>query len=451
MDKNNYTKKNQELKDDFDKFLFDTLPYKPYCTNSLKEGLAVRPKSLAVRHKYIQINPPNTVRHLIYDIDRGEPSVHLWEDENLAEPNLVIVNPASSNCHYIYSLKAPVTTSSLSRIEPLRYLHAISTAYKVALKADFGYSGLITKNPFHQDWIVHKHHLHLFTLDDLSKGVESFLKQKPFEPKVSESTALGRNCTVFDRARYWAYASVRSFRETRNYDAWNQAVFDHCLLVNADFPEVLQENEIRHIAKSISKWTWNHDPVAENSFLQRQSFRGRRSGEKRRDITNEKILVAENLAKDVSCVEISIELKKSYRTVRRWVKPRLSGLELKRKAIHLYNEDRLPIEKISERLNKSMRTIRLWVAPSTSIEELKNQAEALYYKKKLPYLEIAFRLKKPEKTIRRWLEEGELLSKRDFLRKQAQSLFKDAKLSIDQISNKLEVPKRTIQRWVAKD
>jgi hypothetical protein len=49
------------------------LPPRPYCSNNVKtDGMYVRPRDIALRHRQIQLNGPNAVQFLLFDIDRKD-------------------------------------------------------------------------------------------------------------------------------------------------------------------------------------------------------------------------------------------------------------------------------------------------------------------------------------------------------------------------------------------
>jgi hypothetical protein len=127
-------------------------PKKPYCTDDLETG--IRPRSLvsAIQKKYIQANPPHLRVWTIFDVDYPGAAV-AWEDVNLPPPSWATINRSNGHAHLVYGLRAPVLVESIdARQAPIRYLNAVEAAFRAALKADSGYSGLITKNPAHPLW-----------------------------------------------------------------------------------------------------------------------------------------------------------------------------------------------------------------------------------------------------------------------------------------------------------
>ncbi|EAQ6272734.1 TPA: hypothetical protein JLS18_004586 [Escherichia coli] len=93
---------------------------------------------------------------------------------------------------------------------------------------------------------------------------------------------IGRNCTLFDRTRKWAYRAIR--QGWPEYDQWLQACYERARVYNLQFSAPLDENEVNGIAKSIAKWT--HGKLSKESFdeyvirahsSEIQSVRGKRS------------------------------------------------------------------------------------------------------------------------------------------------------------------------------
>ncbi|WP_034250509.1 primase C-terminal domain-containing protein, partial [Arsenophonus nasoniae] len=93
---------------------------------------------------------------------------------------------------------------------------------------------------------------------------------------------LGRNCTVFEKTRKWAYRAIR--RGWPAFAQWFAACFERAMGYNVQFPVPLSEPEVKAIAKSVAKWT--HKRFTEKTFAEYvarthtpeiQSARGRKS------------------------------------------------------------------------------------------------------------------------------------------------------------------------------
>ena len=188
----------------------------------------------------------------------------------IAPPNWVAVNPSNGHAHMVYGLSIPVKTADPEHIKALRYFAAVYDAMAVALKADLNYSGLLTKNPTHEKWRTEWVYNALYELSELAEYVSLTNVQKCAE---SDSRGFGRNCTVFDKLRLWAYVAVRQYRAS-SIVAWREAVYAQAQSCN-EFESPLSVNEVRAIGKSVAKWVWARDADAEAKFIARQSSKGK--------------------------------------------------------------------------------------------------------------------------------------------------------------------------------
>ncbi|ELB2803286.1 replication initiation protein, partial [Vibrio alginolyticus] len=165
--------------------LIETLPHKPYCTDEL--GVTyIRPKSSAIKKKYLQVNQPKLVTYLVFDIDR-QGGVLAWYDNDLPTPYWTSKNPENAHAHIAYRLKVPFCTSDIAHSEPIRYAAAIESAMIERLKADRGFAGLLTKNPLHPHWQNEFWTEYEYTLDELAEYLD--LKGHPL--RGSEVSGLG--------------------------------------------------------------------------------------------------------------------------------------------------------------------------------------------------------------------------------------------------------------------
>ena len=265
------------------------LPKKPYCTNDLQSGLKIRPLSTALKFRYIQLNHL-VVNYLTFDIDRpGAALAH--EDANVATPNLAVINKENQHAHLIYFLAAGVSKFPDSSLKALRYLAAIEATYTLKLQADFGYAGLITKNPLNPFWETWHIHDRQYDLAELADYVD-LPKAEKVEKEIIR-TGVGRNVDLFDNGRLWAYGTIRNFRKDKTYQDFAKAVYSHLQSLNSLFQTPLPISEVISTAKSIAKWTWQH--FTHEAFSKIQSQRGIRSGESRTLISDERKKQAINL------------------------------------------------------------------------------------------------------------------------------------------------------------
>ena len=303
------------------KLFIKNLPTKPYCSNDLRYGVKIRSLSTAIKMRHIQHNKPTSVSCLVLDLD----TPFFWqllESKVLPPPNLVAFNPENHHSHLYYNLNTPVYTCQAARQKPLRYLAAIQYALCRDWGADSAYSGLISKNPIHQDWKTIQLRAEAWDLGELADWLDLPSKL----PRKARSVGLGRNCTLFDMLRYWAYDNVLEYRISSNFKTWQQDVLSAAEGFNT-FPEPLLFNEVRNTGNSVAKWVWNEYTKrwTDEEFSQIQAERGRRGGKASgvtRAKTNEDKRIQARLlsAKGMSQRAIAKELAVSVGSINSWLK-----------------------------------------------------------------------------------------------------------------------------------
>lgn len=278
------------------KLFTDKLANRPYCSDNLDYGLAIRNKLIAKEKKYIQANQPFMVNWLCFDIDYPGVLETTFEEKFLPAPNFLIENPINKHSHLIYGLVSGVCSSSHAKHHPLRYLASVEYSLRKELKADFGFSGLIIKNPLHEAWNTYEIEKKLWDLSDLA----DYLTLPKKLPQKAQLVGLGRNCTLFELARKFAYAQITLFRTNSTKEIFHQSILGYIQTQNTSFPQPLQFNECRSIAKSISNWTWKNyrqrmDDASWKEYVDKthtseiQSRRGKKSGEVRYEGSNEQL------------------------------------------------------------------------------------------------------------------------------------------------------------------
>ena len=247
------------------------LPAKPFCTDSLPAGLVIRAKQEAIYKRYIQPNGPTHLYFLVFDLDRAT-AAYDWEELGCPPPNIIAINPDNGHAHAIYILEIPVRKAPDAVLKPLRYAAAVEYALCEKLQADYGYAGLICKNPLHNYWIVRTLQEAPYTLGWLADYIN--LNKVDYRKRPADY-GLGRNCTVFNSLRLWAYKAIRE--KWANYGDWYRACLERATSYNT-FPAPLSINEVRSTAKSVAKWVWKN--FDEKQFSLIQAARGRRGGRK---------------------------------------------------------------------------------------------------------------------------------------------------------------------------
>ncbi|MEH8576182.1 replication initiation protein, partial [Klebsiella pneumoniae] len=223
-------------------------------------------------------NQPHAMFWLGFDVDRAGAAID-WSDRNAPAPTLTITNPENGHAHLLYALKTSIRTAPDGKMKPLRYAAAVENALRKKLEADTGYSGLICKNPNHSHWKIAVWQPELYTLDWLADYLDLNAAN---DKEIVTDYGLGRNCTLFDKTRKWAYRAIR--QGWPEYDHWLQACYERASAYNLQFAAPLDEKEISGIAKSIAKWTFSrfsnegfNDYISRTHSSEIQSKRGMKS------------------------------------------------------------------------------------------------------------------------------------------------------------------------------
>lgn len=304
------------------------LPHKPYCSDE-KGWLQVRQKATAIGKKYIQHNQPSLCHWLVYDYDKAGALEHIGQQQ-LPVPNIVATNPANGNSHLFYRLADPVCTSELAHQKPLHLLAKIDYVMCEKLEADAGYQGFISKNVLHKHWLVQEVNKHPWNLADFLEWID--LPKRL--PKRAKTQGLGRNCTLFEECRQWAYRQVLNYRLTGNKAGFASAVLKHSEAINEGFPTPLNFAEVKATAKSIANWTWKHYTgsgsmsneawakyVADTHTPDKQRHRQTLQVASRQEATKTARSEAKVMkARGCTQAEIAKALEVSQQTVSRWLK-----------------------------------------------------------------------------------------------------------------------------------
>ena len=253
--------------------LFNSLPNKPYCMDDKPGYMLIRSKAIAIKKPYIQVNPPVTTIYFVFDDDKNDAALS-WFDANLPAPFWTTQNPENGHAHICYKLEIPLHTSEFSSIKAIKYAQAVYYAYALKMGADLSYSQLITKNPLHPQHRTTYWTKQAYSLDYLADFVD--LPKKL--PKKLEVVGLGRNVTMFEKGRRWAYTAIRDYMHHHSSSAWEHAVKTHLEAINSTFEPPLPHSEVKATAKSIAKWVWQR--FSYGDFSEIQAKRGAKGGKK---------------------------------------------------------------------------------------------------------------------------------------------------------------------------
>ena len=294
------------------------LPLHGFGTDNKLFGLHMYSAENLIKKALLQANPRNEVVWLIYDLDH-EQSMLEWQDRSCPPPNMAVLNPDNGHAHLFYALEKPVHNNYASSKKALRYLASIDLALTEKLGADPGYSKLIAKNPIHPNWKVFFPRSELYDLDELATWLD--LTKFQDKRKRLPNTGYGRNCTLFENLRLWAYQERRKPQSYFNQDMFYEAVLWRGLAMNTDYNPPLPHSEVRATAKSISKWTWRN--MSPEGFSARQRAVSQKATAKRQTKALElRAAILENLqtCPDLTQQDIAHMLGVTRETVNRHLK-----------------------------------------------------------------------------------------------------------------------------------
>ena len=272
------------------------LPRRPLATDDPTTGLTRTSRTLALDRRLIETNPTALTSLLAVDVDHPDALIRaLWDRADWL-PTVVTENPGNGHAHAIWALTAPVATTEYAHRRPLALAAAVTEGLRRSVDGDPSYGGLITKNPLNQDWIAHWVTNHTYGLKELAGHLDDADLMPPTSwrrARRRNPVGLGRNCCLFETARTWAY------REARHHwgdpDGLHRAITSTVRDLNQNFSDPLPSSETRAIATSIHKWIttksriWKDGPATyEATFITIQSARGKKSGQKRRDISRQR-------------------------------------------------------------------------------------------------------------------------------------------------------------------
>ena len=309
----------QQLSLILDQFI-STIPNKPYASDNLNYGVKICSKDAALLKVYLQPNHPYYLHNIVFDLDYEASLVEiLYSKTGIPLPNLIIENKENGRSHAVYQLKTPVFKTDASRQKPIIYLNAIHRTLQHVLDADANYSGLICKNPLNDRWRTNTLRHTPYSLDELANKLEIDWKQISKPIKQDEAVGLGRNCYLFHTARQWAYVAIRKHRGA-TYSTWLQSVLDHCLKLNEGITEPLGYNEVKGIAKSISRYCWKRDAYCYQEFIDRQTRKGQLGGKAKGKAYNAKRTQAVQLKEQgLNNSQIAKQLGVARYTIIRWL------------------------------------------------------------------------------------------------------------------------------------
>jgi hypothetical protein len=259
------------------KRFYEHIPYRTDCGRNKKLEF-ILPKEKAAKLPYIRVNFPY-LYYLVYDVDLPD-AAYRSDYIDIPGPTLRVITKDTGHAHLLYELFDPPPRKPSAATKAL--IRDIIFAYNDMLLADrcITTQRQLVKNALSENWYVLTGYKP-FTLSELAESIPSRLRQRDFSPPLRQPLTAksfeetldpaSRNCSLFDNARFFAYATVNNHS---TYQTLYESILDHIEVLNTTqipkhFPrEIQQTSELRTIARSIARWT----------FERRHSFRDINSG-----------------------------------------------------------------------------------------------------------------------------------------------------------------------------
>jgi hypothetical protein len=263
----------------------ERLPRSPYCTDDRQDGLVIRPLRTAIKKRYIQFNPPHALYWIVLDIDMpiiGSLTMSKIIEGEIPQPNFLVENRKNGHAHAFFGLKTPVAKGNHASQRALNYVAAIEAALIRAFGADALYTNLISKNPLNPYWNLIDLRSELYTLGELHEKLDLSGPSKNTMRRITleeaKTQGIARNCQMFNRIRSYAYQTVREYRQSTSLNEWQRLLISKAEIYN-DFPAPLLPKELRHIVKSVARWTWSkYTAKSKAEFSRLQAERGAKGG-----------------------------------------------------------------------------------------------------------------------------------------------------------------------------
>lgn len=256
---------------------------RPFCTDNFKlDGIYRLNKPKALGKIYIEHNNESFINSIVFDIDDDMGAV-AWDTAGVPIPNVITQNPANGHAHLFYALASPVCITEKAHKKPQKLLKGVIEGLTDRLGADPCYTGKITKNPLNPQWRTFWNNTEPYELNFLRDFIAE--KRLPTKTIVRKTLTEGRNSTLFDLLRLYAYGVVFRYQKAEDYSGFMSALEERATMINDDFSHGLGHKEIWHTVKSITNWTW--DNFDHERFSEIQSIRGSRpkkNGRKQNEI-----------------------------------------------------------------------------------------------------------------------------------------------------------------------
>lgn len=257
------------------------LPRAPLASKYKAGGYRRRSRARALGMPYIEANPTCLQSLIITDHDGGDAD-QLPDRLGLPRPTYTALNPHTRSGHIVYGLGAPVCLTDAASRRPVNLLARIEAGLVDVLGGDTSYGGRITKNPCSEQHLpLWGPNTAVYGLRELAGALDDLGALPRYDRDRTQlvRSAVGRNVGLFDLTRQWAY---RRRGDYKCADEWEEVVYAYAwdrnqTVIGEEFTRgPMGEVEVKHLARSISRWTWRN---ITRTFEDEQRRRGRRGGQ----------------------------------------------------------------------------------------------------------------------------------------------------------------------------
>lgn len=312
--------------------------YKTYaCVNTcFSKGYNYNNDYSNVDYKYVNLHTQRRYNYIAIDLDIDVDLYSTIDNSKLPLPNVIIQSNKSKHFHLIYCLETPIY--KYGNKGPLELFNDVKSCLTFLLKGDTSYNNGYIYNPYNkQDYVTSIMNSTPYTLSDFTDYLGVNIKKSNSIEEIDSDEydvyPIGmRNSLLFSAIRKYAYSNwVNSHKS--NFNLLDR-IIELGLQLNETKCELpLKHKDIIHICKSIdyfisrkfskkayTKW------IEINYSSERQSFRGKLKGKKKRDQCVDIIVNMLNSNKPIVAKHLMEEFNTSLKTIYNWIK--LAKLEL---------------------------------------------------------------------------------------------------------------------------
>ena len=228
------------------------------------------PAEAAWQYPEIELRTPLSCPVLLFDCDRGanNPLAAAWADV-LPFPSWICWRSETQTCHAAYCLRRPVLTYEAALPVPQQALARISEYFIQELRADPGYTGVLTHNPVHPRWQTDWGHQGGYSLGELGQFIPPGYRMPRLDKRLSIE---GRNTGLFRAGMKWCGLP-------RNWGTLG-GVEAYLAELNQTLVMPLPVGEVKTIAWSVEKISRRNllSGQTQANFSRIQAARGRKGG-----------------------------------------------------------------------------------------------------------------------------------------------------------------------------